>query len=77
MAHTLSLGALQGSAKATATVTAIIDGTGSIGAAVGPFLAGSLLGSRPEQWRGKFVNGEFVAKFLTLNCFLGKLFLDS
>jgi OPA family glycerol-3-phosphate transporter-like MFS transporter 1/2 len=32
----------QGSAKATATVTAIIDGTGSIGAAVGPFLAGQL-----------------------------------
>ena len=31
---------MQGSAKATATVTAIIDGTGSIGAAVGPFLAG-------------------------------------
>lgn len=31
---------LQGNAKALATVTAIIDGTGSIGAAVGPLLAG-------------------------------------
>ncbi|XP_055702115.1 glucose-6-phosphate exchanger SLC37A2 isoform X2 [Phlebotomus papatasi] len=31
---------LQGNAKAVATVTAIIDGTGSIGAAVGPLLAG-------------------------------------
>lgn len=33
---------LRGSAKALATVTSIIDGTGSIGAAVGPFMAGSL-----------------------------------
>lgn len=31
---------LQGNSKALATVTAIIDGTGSLGAAVGPFLAG-------------------------------------
>uniref|UniRef100_U5EYR0 Sugar phosphate exchanger 3 n=1 Tax=Corethrella appendiculata TaxID=1370023 RepID=U5EYR0_9DIPT len=31
---------LNGNAKALATVTAIIDGTGSIGAAVGPLLAG-------------------------------------
>ena len=35
---------LQKSGKALATVTAIIDGTGSIGAAVGPFLAGWLAG---------------------------------
>jgi len=35
---------LQGSAKALATVTSIIDGTGSIGAAVGPFLAGWISG---------------------------------
>jgi OPA family glycerol-3-phosphate transporter-like MFS transporter 1/2 len=33
---------LRGSAKALATVTAIIDGTGSIGAAVGPLLTGYL-----------------------------------
>jgi len=30
--------------KALATVTAIIDGTGSIGAAIGPFLAGLISG---------------------------------
>ena len=30
---------LMGSSKALATVTAIIDGTGSIGAAIGPLLA--------------------------------------
>jgi len=36
---------LQGSSKALATVTAIIDGTGSIGAALGPFLCGRLSGS--------------------------------
>lgn len=31
---------LEGNSKALATVTAIIDGTGSLGAAVGPLLAG-------------------------------------
>ncbi|KAG8280971.1 hypothetical protein J6590_068999 [Homalodisca vitripennis] len=36
---------LQGNSKALATVTAIIDGTGSIGAAVGPLLAGVV-----SQW---------------------------
>merc|ERR1719336_3488285 len=36
---------LRGSSKALATVTAIIDGTGSIGAAIGPFLAGALSGN--------------------------------
>merc|ERR1719187_1247109 len=35
---------LRGSSKALATVTAIIDGTGSIGAAIGPLLAGALAG---------------------------------
>ena len=35
---------LAGSGRALATVTAIIDGTGSLGAAVGPFLAGWLAG---------------------------------
>ena len=33
---------LKGSGKALATVTSVIDGTGSIGAAVGPLLAGWL-----------------------------------
>ncbi|XP_064477178.1 glucose-6-phosphate exchanger SLC37A2-like [Ornithodoros turicata] len=35
---------ISGSSKALATVTAIIDGTGSLGAAVGPLFAGLLLG---------------------------------
>lgn len=35
---------LMGSSRALATVTSIIDGTGSIGAAVGPFMAGYLSG---------------------------------
>jgi OPA family glycerol-3-phosphate transporter-like MFS transporter 1/2 len=35
---------LAGSGRALATVTSIIDGTGSLGAAVGPFLAGWLAG---------------------------------
>lgn len=38
--------------KALATVTAIIDGTGSIGAAVGPLLAG--LVSRWAKWNNVF-----------------------
>ncbi|XP_013111157.2 glucose-6-phosphate exchanger SLC37A2 [Stomoxys calcitrans] len=33
---------LEGNAKALATVTAIIDGTGSIGAAIGPLMAGMI-----------------------------------
>ncbi|XP_045770784.1 glucose-6-phosphate exchanger SLC37A2 isoform X1 [Maniola jurtina] len=40
---------LAGDAKALATVTAIIDGTGSIGAAVGPMLAG-LVSGRAGSW---------------------------
>ena len=43
---------LRGSGKALATVTAIIDGTGSIGAAVGPFLAGWLAGD--NNWSRVF-----------------------
>lgn len=38
--------------KALATVTAIIDGTGSIGAAIGPLLAG--LVSRWAKWNNVF-----------------------
>lgn len=33
---------LRGSSMALATVTSIIDGTGSIGAAIGPYLAGAI-----------------------------------
>merc|ERR1719376_1478842 len=43
---------LRGSSRALATVTAIIDGTGSIGAAIGPFLAGALSGG--GDWTNVF-----------------------
>ncbi|XP_054989991.1 glucose-6-phosphate exchanger SLC37A2 isoform X2 [Sorex araneus] len=42
---------LKGNAKALATVTAIIDGTGSIGAALGPLLAGLI---SPTGWNNVF-----------------------
>ncbi|XP_074055880.1 glucose-6-phosphate exchanger SLC37A2-like [Macrotis lagotis] len=42
---------LKGNAKALSTVTAIIDGTGSIGAALGPLLAGFL---SPMDWNNVF-----------------------
>ena len=34
---------MRGSSQALATVTAIIDGTGSIGAAIGPYLTGQII----------------------------------
>uniref|UniRef100_A0A8C6YUM0 Glucose-6-phosphate exchanger SLC37A2 n=1 Tax=Nothoprocta perdicaria TaxID=30464 RepID=A0A8C6YUM0_NOTPE len=42
---------LQGNAKALSTVTAIIDGTGSVGAALGPLLAGLI---SPTGWNNVF-----------------------
>ncbi|NWJ07114.1 G6PT3 protein, partial [Crypturellus undulatus] len=42
---------LQGNSKALATVTAIIDGTGSVGAALGPLLAGLI---SPTGWNNVF-----------------------
>ncbi|TGZ67825.1 hypothetical protein CRM22_004571 [Opisthorchis felineus] len=44
--------ALQGRARALATITAIIDGTGSLGAALGPFLTGILV---PFGWSAVFL----------------------
>lgn len=53
--------------KALATVTAIIDGTGSIGAAVGPLLAGFM--SRWMGWHSVFymlmVSDLFALLFLS------------
>ncbi|XP_049824711.1 glucose-6-phosphate exchanger SLC37A2 isoform X2 [Aethina tumida] len=43
---------LEGNSKAMATVTAIIDGTGSIGAAVGPLLAGFI---SSYSWKYVFI----------------------
>ncbi|XP_078246652.1 glucose-6-phosphate exchanger SLC37A1 [Pogona vitticeps] len=42
---------LKGNARALSTVTAIIDGTGSVGAALGPLLAGLL---SPSGWNNVF-----------------------
>lgn len=42
---------LRGNARALSTVTAIIDGTGSIGAALGPLLAGVI---SPTGWKNVF-----------------------
>lgn len=42
---------LEGNSNALATVTAIIDGTGSIGAAVGPLLAGFI---SSHSWQNVF-----------------------
>jgi OPA family glycerol-3-phosphate transporter-like MFS transporter 1/2 len=44
---------LKGNARALATVTAIIDGTGSIGAAVGPMLTG-WISSHTDDWNNVF-----------------------
>ncbi|KAF7261563.1 hypothetical protein EG68_01085 [Paragonimus skrjabini miyazakii] len=44
--------ALQGRARALATITSIIDGTGSFGAALGPFLTGLLV---PFGWSSVFL----------------------
>ena len=54
---------LRGSSKALATVTAIIDGTGSVGAAIGPFLAGALSGS--GDW-GKVFDMLYIADVCAL-----------
>jgi len=43
---------LRGNSRALATVTAIIDGTGSIGAAIGPLLTGYI---SAQSWNGVFV----------------------
>jgi sugar phosphate permease len=53
--------------NAKATVTAIIDGTGSIGAALGPLLIGWLSGTR-LHW-----NGVFYA--LMISCLLSAVFM--
>ncbi|XWS60095.1 hypothetical protein CRYUN_Cryun07bG0005000 [Craigia yunnanensis] len=44
-------GSLKGNSKALATVTAIIDGTGSVGAAIGPLLTGYI---SAKSWSGVF-----------------------
>ncbi|XP_076883856.1 putative glycerol-3-phosphate transporter 1 [Bidens hawaiensis] len=58
-------GSLKGNSKALATVTAIIDGTGSIGAAIGPVLTGYI---STRSWSAVFT-------MLMLSAFVAGLFL--
>ena len=76
----------QGSSKALATVTAIIDGTGSIGAAIGPFLAGALPeGDEGEDGPGKnheldnifymLMAADIVSLFVSLPTNINRVFI--
>lgn len=56
---------IQGNSRALATVTAIIDGTGSVGAALGPLLAGYI---STRGWNSVFL-------MLILSVFFASLFL--
>lgn len=56
---------IKGNSRALATVTAIIDGTGSVGAALGPLLAGYI---SSRGWNSVFV-------MLILSIFFASLFL--
>lgn len=57
---------LEGNAKALATVTAIIDGTGSLGAAVGPFLTGFFSASGWQHVFYMLVIADFLAFVLLI-----------
>uniref|UniRef100_A0A671MFD0 Glycerol-3-phosphate transporter-like n=1 Tax=Sinocyclocheilus anshuiensis TaxID=1608454 RepID=A0A671MFD0_9TELE len=52
---------LKGNARALSTVTAIIDGTGSVGAAVGPLLAGLLSARGWDQVFYMLMTADFLA----------------
>ncbi|XP_061391362.1 LOW QUALITY PROTEIN: glucose-6-phosphate exchanger SLC37A2 [Musca vetustissima] len=55
---------LEGNAKALATVTAIIDGTGSIGAAVGPLMAGMISSGGWQNVFYMLIVSDFIAMLL-------------
>ncbi|RDX70587.1 putative glycerol-3-phosphate transporter 4, partial [Mucuna pruriens] len=55
---------LKGDSRALATVTAIIDGTGSVGAALGPLLTGFISTSGWDQVFMMLVLGAFIAGLL-------------
>ncbi|KAK2849790.1 hypothetical protein Q7C36_008573 [Tachysurus vachellii] len=57
---------LKGNARALSTVTAIIDGTGSVGAAVGPLLAGLLSAHGWDQVFYMLMTADFFALLLLL-----------
>ncbi|KAM3862205.1 glucose-6-phosphate exchanger SLC37A1 [Diretmus argenteus] len=57
---------LKGNARALSTVTAIIDGTGSVGAALGPLLAGLLSARGWDQVFYMLMTADFLALLLLL-----------
>lgn len=57
---------LKGNARALSTVTAIIDGTGSVGAALGPLLAGVLSAGGWDQVFYMLMASDFIALLLLL-----------
>ncbi|XP_074514384.1 glucose-6-phosphate exchanger SLC37A1 isoform X1 [Sebastes fasciatus] len=57
---------LKGNARALSTVTAIIDGTGSVGAAVGPLLAGLLSSGGWDRVFYMLMTADFFALLLLL-----------
>ncbi|XP_061923724.1 glucose-6-phosphate exchanger SLC37A1 isoform X2 [Entelurus aequoreus] len=57
---------LKGNARALSTVTAIIDGTGSVGAAIGPLLAGVLSAGGWDQVFYMLMTADFFALLLLL-----------
>uniref|UniRef100_A0A667ZY87 Solute carrier family 37 member 1 n=1 Tax=Myripristis murdjan TaxID=586833 RepID=A0A667ZY87_9TELE len=59
---------LKGNARALSTVTAIIDGTGSVGAAVGPLLAGLLSAGGWDQVFYMLMTADFLALLVTPWC---------
>jgi MFS transporter, OPA family, solute carrier family 37 (glycerol-3-phosphate transporter), member 1/2 len=64
---------LQGNAKALATVTAIIDGTGSIGAAIGPLLAGLVSGSGWQNVFFMLITSDIIALLLLTRLVRGEI----
>ncbi|KAJ8004597.1 hypothetical protein DPEC_G00137940 [Dallia pectoralis] len=57
---------LKGNSRALSTVTAIIDGTGSVGAAIGPLLAGLLSSRGWDQVFYMLMSADFLALLLLL-----------
>uniref|UniRef100_A0A8C6LNZ4 Solute carrier family 37 member 1 n=1 Tax=Nothobranchius furzeri TaxID=105023 RepID=A0A8C6LNZ4_NOTFU len=64
---------LKGNARALSTVTAIIDGTGSVGAAVGPLLAGLLSAGGWHRVFYMLMTADFLALLLLLRLVMKEL----
>uniref|UniRef100_A0A4W4FIC2 Major facilitator superfamily (MFS) profile domain-containing protein n=1 Tax=Electrophorus electricus TaxID=8005 RepID=A0A4W4FIC2_ELEEL len=64
---------LKGNARALSTVTAIIDGTGSVGAALGPLLAGLLSAHGWDQVFYMLMTADFLALLLLLRLVMKEL----